>query len=537
MGSMSRWRWAIRRAIWNWIVTTKFKTNTWLDVTRLAKDQEPLNVVPLSHIYPRIAIENAMIADRIPADEQYPRVRAFFRHLLSRCFMHLYRMVSPMQAGLPSIDADPRTAFNQTYTVRHREAVERAALRNHIPVRDVLMPPAVPLALDGTPDLGLLAVQGPFSGYLKKSTQPDDFEWDLRHLGEYQVKPGLHRLGVRVRFTLDQENARLRPVSIESELGLSRPTDAAWATASKIALCAVSTHTSLVRHWSWVHLIGGETLSVVTRNALPEYHPLCRLLWAHLFGTQASNRLGTESQLVPEGDFGAIFSYAVPEMYRLFRNTVKEFTVQAWDPESFARAREVLEAGFEQPTETNLKTIFEILHRHTARYIALYYLSDQEVRDDRYLCRWLDDLHRLLPNGIPLESATVTRESLARFTASCIYLVSVQHELVGSCLWNYQVWAHAIPCRVYVDGRRTPVDVYQRLVNANFLLNASRTPLMTDLTSLALYESAHPGRQGQAMEAFRTFARELHELQTTMEGESWAPWKVYPAMLEVNINA
>ncbi len=537
MGFMGQWRWAIRRSVWNRIVATKFETNARLNVTRLSKDPEPLNMIPLTLIFPSIAIENVLIADRIPADEQYPRVRTFFRHRLSRIFMRLYSLLSPMQPGLPSIDANPRIAFEQAYTAQHRAAVEQVALRNEIPVQEVLMPPAVPLALEGIPDLGLLAVQGPFSGYLRKSAEQDLFEWDLRHLDGYQTRPGLYRLGVLVRFALDRETKRLNPVSIESELGLSTPTDVNWATARQIALCAVSTHTSLVRHWNWVHLIGGEYLSIVTRNAFPEHHPMCRLLWAHLFGTQASNRLCTESQLVPEGDFETVFSYPAREMYRLFRDTVKDFTVRAWDPESFALARGVLQAGFETPTESNLKAIFEVMHRHTIRYVSLYYRSDREVRDDRHLCRWLDDLNRLVPNGIPLAPATVTRESLARFAASCIYLSSVQHDLLGSFLWNYQVWTQAIPCRVYKDGSRTPIDVYQRLVNTNFMLNASRTPLLTDLTPLALYEPANPARQRRAIEAFRLFARELQELERVMEGEGWAPWKVYPAMLEVNINA
>lgn len=537
MGRISQARWSIRRAIWNWIVTTKFRTNVRLNVTRLMKDPEPLQMVPLTQVFPNVAIENVLIADRIPTDEQFPRFRAKLRHGLSWFFMKLYRVVSPIQAGLPSVDANPRAAFEQAYTRRHRAAVEQAAFRNKIPIREVLMPPAVPLALEAGPDLGLLAVQGPFAGYLKRSAEEGFFEWDLRELAGYETRAGLHRLGCHVRFAVDHDARRLNPITIDSELGRSTPADASWATARQIALCAVSTHTSLVRHWSWVHLIGGEYLSIVTRNMLGEYHPVCHLLWAHLFGTQASNRLGTEAQLAPDGDFEAVFSYQAKDMYRLFRDTVKDFSVQPWDPESFARARGVLEAGFETPTESNLQTLFEVMCRHTARYLALYYASDDELRKDQSLCRWLDELNRRLPNGIPLTPADVTRESLARFAASCIYLVSVQHDLLGSFLWNYQVWTHAIPCRVYKDGRRDPLDVYQRLVNMNFMLNASRTPLLTDLTPLALYESAHSERQGRAMEAFRTFRRELHELQDTMEGEGWTPWKVYPAMLEVNINA
>ena len=57
-----------------------------------------------------------------------------------------------------------------------------------------------------------------------------------------------------------------------------KPTDPEWDQACKIALCAASTHLSLVRHFNWVHLAGGAQLAIATRNSLPEDHALFRLL-------------------------------------------------------------------------------------------------------------------------------------------------------------------------------------------------------------------------------------------------------------------
>ncbi len=101
--------------------------------------------------------------------------------------------------------------------------------------------------------------------------------------------------------------------------------------------------------------------------------------------------------------------------------------------------------------------------------------------------------------------------------------------MVGSFLWNYQLWTHRQPTRVYRNGRREPLDVYQRLVNANYNLNVERRKLMDDFSSLALDEA---GRQ-----AFRRFQEDLRALQDDMASEAWAVWKLYPKMLNVNINA
>ena len=73
-----------------------------------------------------------------------------------------------------------------------------------------------------------------------------------------------------------------------------------------------------------------------------------------------------------------------------------------------------------------------------------------------------------------------------------------------------------------------PLDVYQRLVNANFILNIDRTRLMDDFSYLAL-DSA--GRQ-----SFVSFSTELHRLQRAMDRTAAGPWRIEPRNLKANIN-
>jgi hypothetical protein len=41
----------------------------------------------------------------------------------------------------------------------------------------------------------------------------------------------------------------------------------------------------------------------------------------------------------------------------------------------------------------------------------------------------------------------------------------------------------------------------------------------------------------EAKRVFRVFTDRLQALEHAMEQEPWAPWKLYPAQLEVSINA
>jgi arachidonate 15-lipoxygenase len=403
--------------------------------------------------------------------------------------------------------------------------------------RWALHPPVVPPELRGAPDLGALAVRGPYAGYLQE-VGTCEFAWDLRDLGWYEYRDGLYRLGVRVLFRVNGARQALEPFRIESDdLGTTTPDDKGWSQAMKLAVCAASTHTSLVRHFNWVHLIGGEYLALATRNHLPADHPLCRLLWPHTFGTQQSNRLSTQAQAVPGGDFDATFSLTHRGLCDLLSESARTFNMSLFDPHADALSRGIASAGIDLPTQANMQRLFDVMLRHATRYLGVYYPNDDSVRRDRPIAAWLEGLNALIPHGVSLAEGTLTREALARLVARCIYMVTAYHELVGALLWNYQAWPDTHPIRVYKDGRREPLDVYQRLVNSGYIINVVRAPLVDDFSALALDGPEHEITHPHAVAAFRVFRKDLEDLQASMDLEPDAVWRLHPMALEVNINA
>jgi hypothetical protein len=88
--------------------------------------------------------------------------------------------------------------------------------------------------------------------------------------------------------------------------------------------------------------------------------------------------------------------------------------------------------------------------------------------------------------------------------------------------------------RLYKNRAREPEDVYERLVNMNFLLHVKRTRLMDDYSFLA---EGLP-KQEEAAKCFRQFKQSLEELDRQMRDRAvWAPWIIYPKELEAHINA
>jgi hypothetical protein len=508
--------WFIRRNFWDLIAWVKMSLNRPLDIPLPAQARTTIRPIPLCEAVPSIPVKAVLVCppDAIPSDE-----RSIAKTLVYKLQVALYSAFSPMQRGLPAIDADPDRALKRAFTRLLRSRFD---------------PPALPAEYLGSPDLGSLAVRGPYACYTQRESE-GVYEWDLSRLAQYEHHEGLHTLGATVRFKVDPVRRALQAFEIESTLGVVGPADPQWELSKKIALCSATTHLSLVRHFNWVHLASGAHLAIATRNRLPAQHPLCRLLWPYLYGTQQSNDIVTRGQMVRGGEFETIFSLRFDGMCRLFDETYLEFPIIVNDPHEDAKARGLGGGGFDTPTQDNLEALFDVMHAHARNSLQHCYPDTPPgsgtalIRNDGAVLAWLDELNALIPNGVEVTRDNVSFDNLARLVARFIYLVSVQHEILGSFVWNYQLWTHRQPVRVYQNGQREPLDVYQRLVNANYNLNVTRRALIHDFSYLA------PDEAAQA--AMAKFNRELNALQATMEREPWAVWKLYPESLKVNINA
>jgi Lipoxygenase len=501
--------WRLRRLFWNFLAVIKFRANRPAHIPVPTDSDRAIRVVSLAERFPQIPIRNIRVADHVPTDEASPLNHAFYDLQVA-----LYRLFPPMQSGLPPIAADPRRALEEAYTRAHRACRPM---------------PVLPPEYQGSIDLGYLAVAGPYAAYIAAAAG-GTFVWDLRQQAQYEHHAGLRSLGTRVVFRLDKPTRRLRAVEIECELGVCKPRDPDWELAQRLALCTVTTHVSLVRHFNWVHLAAGGPLAIATRNCLGADHPLRRLLWPHIFGTQYSNELVTKGQMSPGGDFESIFSFTHRGMCRLFEDTYEQYDIGVLDPPCDAQRRGIAEAGFENPAVQERRAYFDLLQTHASAYLSLYYRDDEELQRDSAVAMWIEALEALVPNGVrTLMGAELTLATLSRLVAAFIYMATVEHEILGSALWNYQMWTHVQPVRVYKSGQREPLDIYQRLVNANFNLNVHRAPLLQDFSSLAL--------DGRGAEAFRRFKQALDGLEQREAAEPFAYWRIYPHILKANINA
>jgi Lipoxygenase len=499
--------WSLRRTFWNLLSVVKFRANLPRTAPEPVADRRPVRTRPLKDRYPGIPISKIPVHDHIPPDETMKA-----RLLFTKVQAWLYRVFPPTQPGLPEIDPDPRRAVDRAITWGHTWQLRR---------------PDVPPEYEEPVDLGHLAVAGPYACYLRAAG--DGYEWDFDFLKGYEHHPGLRSLACRVVFRVEEDAERLSAVEIESELGVSRPGDGPWVEARRIALAAATNHLSLIRHFNWVHLAAVASFATATRNTLPADHPVRRVLWPHMWGTQYSNELVTKILLMKGGDLESVFSFTHSGLCDLFDDSYGRFDILVMNPVADAEERGILGGGFALPYLENRAAHYDVFHAHADRFLRLYYDSDDAMRADSDVQAWVEGLERHVPGGVgKLLGKEVTLDGIIRLVAGFIYFGSVEHEVLGTGLWDYQLWTHVQPTRIYRSGRRESVDVFQRLVNYNFILNVRRSPMCSDFSVMA--------RDPAGKQAFRTFLEDLRALQARLDKEEPAPWKVCPEILESGVN-
>ena len=511
MTQKPRLSWYIRKFVWNGLSLLIFRFKKAKPIPLPPENPEPLRAVPLGQRIPGIQIDNILMADHIPPGETSKVMfYAFaFRTWLSRVF-------PPVVNGLPQVADDIHAAMDAAFSRGYR-ALYPAPRRPE------------ELRHPGPPEIGTLATSSPFACFLQRDAE-GNLVWDFRDLDAHEVYGGLRPLGSRVFFAVDKAARKLKASRIECVLGDIDPSDDRWAEAVRTALCAASTRISLVNHFNWVHLACGGPFAIATRNNLGFGHPMCRLMWPHMYGTQNSNYLVTEGQMLPGGDFETVFSFTHAGMCDLFVRTYDGYRASVMVPALDWRDRGLDGADFDMPVQDNLVRIYDVMLAHTTRYIAAYYPDDRALQRDEPVRAWLRALEATIPNGIGgITGGEVTRASVAQLAAGFIFMAAVQHEILGSMMWNYQMWVDKIPVRIHSDGRRVSVDVFQRLLNANFNLNVDRAKLMVDFSYLALDDRGRAAF-GQFLEVLTTLDRELSQGEVPC-------WRVLPSRLDANINA
>jgi arachidonate 15-lipoxygenase len=103
--------WGLRRRLWNLIAISKYRANRPVAIPVPVGNDRPITDVSFVSQFPGIPIHNIRVADRVPADEA-SRLKYYFYEFQ----VAMYRLLPPMQPGLPDMAENPDQALFEAYT-------------------------------------------------------------------------------------------------------------------------------------------------------------------------------------------------------------------------------------------------------------------------------------------------------------------------------------------------------------------------------------------------------------------------------------
>jgi hypothetical protein len=309
-------------------------------------------------------------------------------------------------------------------------------------------------------DVGEFILRGPFCHYLKKVQ--DKYMVDLSEMSNYNVKPNMHQLGCIVTF--EDKNGKLSIVSTgthdEDEL------------VRKILICSMNTHSSIVRHTTFLHFVLSEDIAINTRTHLKHNTNLFKILWPHVYGVIYTNKTTSAPILSMKGDYENIFSYGIDELSRLMTNSYETQLIDDYDPECLLANLPSWSHNY--PEIMNRLCIYAAIKKYVTEHIF-----EKDLEEYR---KWFSSL--LIVKSSKLEYSL---NNLERLCSVFIYNVMIEHEIIGAGMWDFQTWCNHIYPHITLDRENVSKDVHQTIYRYIHTLAAKRHKLMGENTNLKKY--------------------------------------------------
>ena len=384
--------------------------------------------------------------------------------------------------------------------------------------------PTLPAVLENTDDLiAELATRGPFASGLRR-VEDDRYEFGSDWVGGYPVAPGLAQPGGVASLVV--RDGRLLTQTVGSDLtsdGEAERAGQPWAAL----LAGVNEELTIFRHNVDVHLSMLTPFALASNNRLSATHPVRRLLH-HCFDTVLIGNLElANAQLSgPRGFLANTFSHQSGVLLTMIEDHLAHFDFWDYEPPTQFARRGTTSTPFAYPYRDNVMSFWDLTRDYVDRYLALYYEGDTAVASDAELVNWVDDLNRLMSNGVGDE---LTRDLLGRVCATLIHVSTVEHDILNNVVWDYTTLGWVTPTVVPLSGepmdQRRSFDLLTTLIGTwkpyNMLLTA-------DVPKLAL--------DAQAASVMADWIASLSRLQDALGARPHDPSLTYPVGLNPSIS-
>jgi hypothetical protein len=349
---------------------------------------------------------------------------------------------------------------------------------------------------------------------------------DLSWMYGLAVRPELEPYGACAYFAAD---GTLLRVYISHDDSTHYPGNASWEEAKWRWRCALFTAVTVTDHLGGTHFLTSNLLVTVTREQLPENHPLRRFLKPYGYGAVDVN-VDAALMLAPEGGLAhRLFSFTYAGLSRCLLRGIETARFQAF-PQAMASKR-IAALGDRFPYATDGLALYAILQTYAKDYFDIFFPGESVVQDPAVRA-WWQGFVALAPSLAlgPLNKA----QQVIDLVTQAMFIVTGFHAQVGHAV-PYLLDPAFISCRVRSDSQMSDIQPTVQVLNLAALTALEQPALIGDYTHLFLEQ--HKERVIAAFERYQQALIKLsHDIDERNKHRE-QPFETFnPSLLKVSVS-
>ncbi|MEM7554982.1 MAG: lipoxygenase family protein [Cyanobacteria bacterium P01_A01_bin.84] len=302
----------------------------------------------------------------------------------------------------------------------------------------------------------------------------------------------------------------------------------AWLFAKTVVHIAAANHHEAVTHLGRTHLFLG-AFAIATHRQLPDSHPVHLLLIPHFEGTLAINDSAQRVLIAAGGGVDQLLASTIDNSRILAAAALQSYGFNdAMLPKQFQQR------GVDDTTQLpvypyrdDAMLIWDAIHQWVSDYLRIYYKSDDDIQNDKYLQGWATEVGAYHGGRIPdfgeEDGRIQTLEYLIDALTLIIFTASAQHAAVNFPQKDMMSYAAAIPLAGYKPASilkdkvteqdyldlLPPLEQAQGQLNLVYLLGSIYYKILGD------YPQGH-FKDNLVTTALQTFQKNLQEIENTI---------------------
>jgi len=208
-----------------------------------------------------------------------------------------------------------------------------------------------------------------------------------------------------------------------------------WMMAKTMVEVADNNHHELVSHLAYTHLVM-EAFVMATHRQLAPNHPVYLLLTPHFEGTAFINWAAQEYLIAPGNFVDQLLAAPIGESQKMAINALKDYNFNDQMLPNNLKARGMNSDAIHYPYRDDAQLLWESIFRWVKNYLALYYPSEKELKLDKELAAWAEEIHsneggRIQGFGDDNKGHINSLSYLSEAITMIIFTASVQHAAVN----------------------------------------------------------------------------------------------------------